>query len=287
MCAAVTLREVIAAAAARLAAAGVERPRLDARLLAGAALGLSAEALIARPGRDLSARERGAIEAMLSRREAREPVARIIGRREFWSLDFEVTPATLEPRPDSETVIEAVLEAFPDRARPLDIFDLGTGTGCLLLALMSEYRNATGIGIDFAAAAVDAAAANARRLGFDDRARFHIVDWGRDLAGDFAGQFDCVVSNPPYICTSDLAGLAPEVGYDPQAALDGGPDGMSGIAGVMSAAARLLRLVGRVFVEIGAGQQNAARHLAERNGLAYQGMRADIAGIPRVIVLNR
>jgi len=283
MAAASTLREAIGQAARRLAAAGVADPRLDARLLAGAALALSREAVVADPDRAVSAREHAAIDAMVARRQAREPVARIIGTREFWSLEFKVTPATLEPRPDSETVIEAALDAFPDRDQPLTVVDLGAGTGCLLLAFLSEYPNTTGIGVDISPQAVDAATANAERLGLGARARFIVDDWGCGLAGPV----DCILANPPYIPSSDLIGLAPEVGYDPQVALDGGPDGFSGIESVMDAAARLLGPNGWAFVEIGAGQSNAARRLAKRIGLRFAGMRADMGQIPRVMALNR
>jgi len=280
---ALTLRDAIGQAARRLGAAGVADPRLDARLLVGAALGLSREAIVADPGRAISVRDGAAIDAMVARREAREPVARIIGAREFWSLPFMVTPATLEPRPDSETVIEAALDAFPDRDQPLSVVDLGTGSGCLLLAFLSENPNATGIGVDVSAQAVDAATVNAERLGLDARARFVVDDWGSGLAGPV----DCILANPPYIPSSDLIGLAPEVGYDPQAALDGGPDGLSGIESVMDAAARLLGPNGWAFVEIGAGQGEAARRLVKRKGLRIAGMRADMRQIPRVIALNR
>lgn len=285
---AVRLREVLAEATKRLAAAGVGEPRLDARLLIAAALGLSREAMVADPDRAVSEAEWGTIEALLKRREAREPVARILGTREFWSLDFVVTPATLEPRPDSETVIEAALDAFPDRGAALTVLDIGTGTGCLLLAFLSEYPNATGIGVDVSSEVIDVAAENAARLGLEARARFAVDPWARGLeAREPSARFDCILSNPPYICTSDLAGLAPEVRYDPQAALDGGPDGLSGIAAVMGAAARLLGPCGRAFVEIGAGQGEAARKLAENQRLRSAGIRVDIGGIPRVISLNR
>lgn len=277
------LRDVLAEAAQRLADAGVAEPRLDARLLVGAALGLSREAMMAHPERSVSARERDAVDALVKRRAAREPVARILGTREFWSLNFTVTPATLEPRPDSETVIEAALDAFPDRDAALTVLDLGTGSGCLLLALLSEFPNATGVGVDVSSDAVDAASANAARLGFGARARFVCDDWAQSLGTPF----DCILANPPYIPSSDLAGLAPEVAYDPHAALDGGPDGLSGIESVVDAIQRLLHPQGRAFVEIGAGQSEAGRRLAERKGLTVANMRSDIGGIPRVMALIR
>jgi len=277
------LRDVLAEAARRLAAAGVADPRLDARLLVGAALGLGREAMLAHPERAISDGERASVETMLRRREAREPVGRILGRREFWSLDFALTPATLEPRPDSETLIEAALDAFPDRDAALTALDLGTGTGCLLLAFLSEYPNATGIGVDVSPDAVDAASANAAKLGFASRTRFVCDNWAQGLAGPI----DCILANPPYIPSSDLAGLAPEVAYDPHAALDGGPDGLSGIESVVDAIQRLLHPQGRAFVEIGAGQSEAAQQGAERKGLTVANMRSDIGGILRVMALIR
>jgi release factor glutamine methyltransferase len=278
---AVVLRDVLGEVERRLAAAGVAEPRLDARLLVGAALGLSREAMVARPERVVSDDEKVAIEALVKRRAAREPVARILGTREFWSLDFMVTPATLEPRPDSETVIEAALDAFADRTAPLSVLDLGTGSGCLLLALLSEFPNARGV--DASADTVDAASANAARLGFESRAQFVCDDWAQRLAGPF----DCILANPPYIPSSELAGLAPEIAYDPHAALDGGPDGLSGIESVVDAIQRLLHPDGWAFVEIGAGQSDAAQRIAEQRELTVASIRADIGGIPRVLALIR
>jgi release factor glutamine methyltransferase len=280
---AVVLRDVLGEVERRLAAAGVAEPGLDARLLVGAALGLSREAMVARPERVVSDDEKVAIEALVKRRAAREPVARILGTREFWSLDFTVTPATLEPRPDSETVIEAALDAIADRQAPLTVLDLGTGSGCLLLALLSEFPNAGGIGVDASADAINAASANAARLGFASRAQFVCDDWAQSLAGTF----DCILANPPYIPSGDLAGLAPEIAYDPHAALDGGPDGLSGIESVVDAIQRLLHPDGWAFVEIGAGQSDAAQRIAEQRELTVADVRADIGGIPRVMALIR
>src|SRR5204862_3137042 len=156
------------------------------------------------------------------RRCAHEPISRILGTREFWSLTFAVTPATLDPRPDSETLVAAVLERMPDRNAAIDILDLGTGTGCLLLALLAELPQAKGVGVDIDAAARDTAAVNAEALGLGARAAFRLGDWARDISA----QFDVIVSNPPYIESTSIDGLAPEVAkFDPRGALDGGPDG--------------------------------------------------------------
>jgi len=284
-----TVQTAIRDGAARLTSAGVPNPALDARLLAGAALRLTREALVAQPDRVLSEAEAARLAAMVERRAAREPVSRILGRREFWSLAFEVTPATLDPRPDSETLIEAALEAFPQRNRALSVVDLGTSTGCLLLAFLSEYPNASGIGVDISPEAINVASRNAARLGFAGdpdtglgaRACFMVGDWDRSLVGSF----DCLFANPPYISTDDLIGLAPEVGHDPRAALDGGSDGLNGIMATVDAASRLLRPGGRAFVEIGAGQDQAAREIATAAKLQVVEVRADMGGIPRVLEL--
>lgn len=259
------------AAIRRFEAAGIASPRLDARLLLAASLGKDAclnEETLAR------------LEPMVSRRIAGEPVSRILGMREFWSLDFALSPATLDPRPDSETLIEAALARIADRRLALRIADLGTGTGCLLLALLSELPEASGVGVDIEPRAVRAAAANARRLGLDARASFIAGDWGAGLAREF----DCVLSNPPYIPSGDIAGLPPEVRCDPRISLDGGSDGLDGIRGAAGAVARLLKPGGLALIEIGAGQARAAADIASRAGLGFLAIDNDLAGHPRVLV---
>ncbi len=259
------------AAVRALEAAGIAKPRLDARLLLAACLGSDgcpSEATHAR------------LEPMLARRMAGEPVSRILGRREFWSLDFALSPATLDPRPDSETIVEAALARIADRRLGLRIADLGTGTGCLLLALLSELPNASGVGVDIDGGAARMAAANARRLGLAARASFMAGDWGAGLIREF----DCVLSNPPYIPSADIAGLPPEVRCDPRAALDGGRDGLDGIRGAAAAAAHLLKPGGLALIEIGAGQARAAAGIAGRAGLRLLAMDKDLAGHPRVMV---
>jgi release factor glutamine methyltransferase len=218
------------------------------------------------------------IEALAARRLIHEPVARIVGEKEFWGLSFIVTPAVLVPRPETETVVEQAL-ARVDRAAALRIADLGTGSGAILLALLSELLHAHGIGIDIAAGALDAARRNAQRLGLADRADF--------VLGDFAaveGTFDLVVSNPPYVASADIATLSPDVRkYDPHQALDGGPDGLAAYRAIAALAPRLLAPAGHLVVEIGAEQESAVSQIFLQSGLAMAAVRHDLAGIPRVL----
>lgn len=259
------------AATRALEAAGIANPRLDVRLLLAACLGEDAS---------LSEETLARFEPMLARRIAGEPVSRILGQREFWSLEFALSPATLDPRPDSETLVEAALARIADRRLALRIADLGTGTGCLLLALLSELPKASGVGVDIEPRAAQAAAANARRLGLHARAAFIAGDWGAGLVREF----DCVLSNPPYIPSADIADLPPEVRCDPRVSLDGGRDGLDGIRGAAGASARLLKPGGLALIEIGAGQARAAACIASRAGLEFLEMDTDLAGHPRVMV---
>ena len=281
---AVTLAEAVAQASKRLAAAGIDDPRRDARLLACRLLGAGPELLLGQPDKELSAAEAERIEAAVARRAAREPVSRILGEREFWSLSFALNAETLDPRPDSETLVEAVLAALPERAAPLRLLDLGTGTGCLLLALLSELPRASGTGIDVSAAAVAQAAANAARLGLGERARFLEHSWDDGLALEGA-PWDVIASNPPYIASGEIAGLAPEVaGYDPAAALDGGPDGLDAYRSLIPAAAAVLAPGGLLALEIGRGQAEDVEGLLTAAGLTPLRRAADLAGIERCLL---
>lgn len=275
---------LIGAAAARLQTAGIEAPAREARLLLGHASGLGATRIMAYPEQAIPPDAAQAFERLVDRRVAREPVSRILGRREFWSLDFIVTPATLDPRPDSETIVEAALDRIADRNARLNIIDFGTGTGCLLLALLSELPQACGIGVDRSEAAAQVAADNARRLGFADRARFIVGDWATALAGTV----DLIVSNPPYIPAGDIAGLEPEVReHDPPAALAGGPDGLDPYRLLAPETARLLRPSGHVVFEVGQGQADAVAGLGVAAGLVLHEHRADLGGIARAVVLGK
>ncbi len=279
-----TVAQVLAWAAARLGAAGVEGARRDARLLLAAALDAERESLIAHPERVLDAHERARVERSITRRAAREPVSRILGRRAFWSLVFKITPDTLDPRPDSETLIAAVLARIGDRTAPLDVLDLGTGCGCLLLALLQELPAARGLGVDISEPALVVARENADSLGFSARARFERRDWAAGLSGPW----QLIVSNPPYIKEREIEDLAPEVArHDPRSALDAGPDGLDTYRALLPQAARLLERGGVLALEVGEGQQDAVEALLVATGLRPLGRARDLGGIERCLVATR
>jgi len=279
-----TVDGVRRALAARLKAAGSDSPEADARLLTGAALGLDLTGLITAAGRVLTATESDQLKALAQRRLAGEPVARILGMKEFWGLPFKLSAATLVPRPDTETVVERALEllrAGGGLDRPLRIADLGTGSGAILLALLSELPHARGFGTDISEQALQTARHNAARLGLADRATFLRCDFARGLDG----AFDLIVSNPPYIRSADIAGLATEVrDHDPRAALDGGADGLDAYRTLISHAAGLLAQNGVLVVEAGQGQSADVEALMTAAGLTTTGPpKADLGGIPRAV----
>ncbi len=263
---------------------GLDSPELDARLIVGHALGLEHAALAAQSRRSLAAAEADAVAALAARRLAREPAARIIGRKEFWGLPFALNGETLVPRPETETAVEAALAAI-ERFKPRAprIVDLGTGSGALLIALLCELPQASGVGTDISPAALDCARANAAALGIGARSSFIACDWGSALVG----RFDLLVSNPPYIARGDIAALAPEVrAFDPRRALDGGPDGLDGYRAIAADARRLLAPGGALVVELGQGQLAAATALFAAVGLAPGAVRHDLSGIPRALTVR-
>ena len=269
---------------ARLQSGSIESAELDARMLVGAVLGLDLTGLISAAGRRLSADESSSLEDFARRRLDGEPVARILGAREFWGLRLTLSAATLVPRPDTETVVELALDmmrAGPASDRQLRIADLGTGSGAILLALLSELPRAHGVGTDISGDALQTARSNAVNLGLADRATFIACDYAADLAGPF----DLMVSNPPYIRSADIAGLAVEVrDFDPPGALDGGRDGLDAYRALIPQAARLLAPQGALVVEVGQGQHDDVRELMMAAGLAPEGpARADLAGIRRAV----
>jgi release factor glutamine methyltransferase len=276
-----TIGSVLGAAAAALAAARFDEPRRQARRLIAAALGLSPGEVLAHPERRLAIAEHQRIAATLDRMLTREPLTRILGRREFWGLGFFLSADTLDPRPETETVVEAVLARRPDRRPAYRILDLGTGTGCLLLALLAEFPKAGGLGIDIAPGAVVTARHNAEALGLGDRARFVVGDWCRALAG----RFDLVVANPPYIASATIPGLPREVReHDPHRALDGGADGLAAYRLIAADLARLLTPGGLFATEIGSDQAGAVTELLAGAGLAVEAVVPDLAGLPRCVV---
>lgn len=278
------LEAVLGRAVAALSAVGVDSARGDARLLLADTLGATPAQVMAYPERRLNPAEAGRFSALLARRRAREPVSRILGRREFWSLDLAIGPATLDPRPDSETLVEAVLTHLDDRARPRTLLDLGTGSGCLLLALLAELPGAWGLGVDLDPAALAVARTNAESLGLDGRARFLAGDWGMALAGPW----DVVVCNPPYIESAAVRRLAPEVaGFDPRAALDGGADGLAAYRRLVPDLDRLLAPGALVALEVGAGQADAVEALLSQAGLATIGRVPDLSGVARCLLAGR
>ena len=269
---------------------GNERPSLnadlDARLLVGHALGLDASGLIVHAQRPVSEADAARAMAVAERRIAGEPVARIVGEKEFWSLALRLSPETLVPRPDTETVVEAALAwaRRGGRARgPLTILDLGTGSGAILLALLSELPAASGVGIDIAEGAARTASANAQRLNLGHRARFAVADWTDGLLG----RFDIVVSNPPYVKAGDIPELSLEVSrFDPQIALDGGADGLAAYRVILARLDGILAAQGAAFLEVGAGQAQSVAESAEMLGFEAD-RRKDLVGIDRVVELRR
>lgn len=273
---------LLAALGERLAQAGIETPEREARHLVKAALGLSDLDLLARGDAPVSAEEAAAANAFAARRAAGEPLARLTGRREFWSLDFALAAETLVPRPETETLVQAALEAFPDRAAPLKVLDLGTGTGALLAAVLHERPNAIGIGVDRSQGAARQARANLAALGLAARGFVAVGDWGDALKGGF----DLVLSNPPYISSPDIARLDTEVRvHDPLLALNGGTDGLDAYRAIAAQLPRLLSPGGRAILELGAGQETDVAALVARAGLPPDGAaRRDLAGTPRALV---
>lgn len=270
---------------AQLQAAGVTQARLDARLLLMAATDFSHEDMIRDPDAAMRPEQAQTFAAMIARRIAHEPVSRILGRREFWSLDFEITPDTLDPRADSETLIGAALGLIHDRNHPLHILDIGTGSGCLLLALLSELPRAQGTGIDISQSALDVAFRNAGRLGFAERANFISCDVrSAGWVAQLTGPFDIIIANPPYIENAAIADLSPEVTlFDPHMALAGGEDGLDFYRMITISVAQLLRPDGLMIFEVGAGQADAAEMLMRQAGLAVLGRSYDLGGIARVV----
>lgn len=268
----------------RFEAAAIDSAELDARMLVGNATGLDLTGLITQAARQLSVAEASHVTDAANRRLAGEPVARILGRKEFWGMPLQLSSATLVPRPDTETVVEMALEmlrAVPICSGEVKIADIGTGSGAILLALLSELPNAYGVGTDVSQAALATAKTNAVKLGFGERSAFVACDYASALNGPF----DLIVSNPPYIRSADIAGLTAEVrDHDPHRALDGGADGLDAYRALASQAGSLLALKGALVVEVGHDQSRQVEQLVTAAGLIHdRPPKADLAGIPRAV----
>ena len=266
---------------------GIEEAAADARILVAHALSLTRAQLLAQSDRELEPHEVDAISARTARRLRREPVSRIIGSREFWGLKLEITPAVLDPRPDTETIVGAALDWLTTRGlrnERLRVLDIGTGSGALLLALLSELQNAVGIGTDISIDALSIARINAHRHELASRTNFICCD----LAAALRGPFELIVSNPPYIATAEIGRLAPEVrDHDPRLALDGGADGLDAYRAIAGDARRLLAERGRFIVELGQGQSDMVSRLFTQAGLAVnEEPRRDLSGINRALSVS-
>ena len=273
------LSTVLRHAEQQLAEAQIDSPALDARLLVEHALGLDRTQILAQSERVLTDDEKQKIAKFIARRAAHEPVGRIMGEREFWSLTFGLNEATLEPRPDSETLVEVALQKLRSNHAP-QILDLGTGTGCLLLSLLHELPTANGLGIDIAPRAVEQAQKNAERLGLSSRTTFQTGNW----LDTVTGTFDAIISNPPYIPTAEVPALMPEVReHDPMRALDGGKDGLDPYRFLIPQLRAFLKPNGFVIFELGSGQADDVAKLCANAGMTSITKHKDLNGIERCV----
>ena len=277
-----SLGQAHTAAARLLREARIAAPELDARLLLCHAAGLSHEAYVAGINDALAPEAAARFGASIERRLAGEPVSRIIGIREFYGRPFRIDASTLDPRPDTETLVEAAL-SLVDREAPLSVLDLGTGSGCILITLLAELPQASGVGVDISLPALEGAQANAQVHGVGDRASFAASDWLEAVEGSF----DLVVANPPYLSAADMGALSPEVrDHDPAPALDGGPEGLSAYRRIVPGLRKALRPGGFALFEIGPDQAQAVLRLLAEAGLDVgegQHLWRDLAGRPRVV----
>lgn len=280
-----TISAQLAYAAEQLTPVSGELARLEARLLAEHAWGIAPEVIVRDANSEIEDDKIAALESLLARRVQHEPIAQILGRKHFWKDSFIVTRDVLTPRADSETIMEACLKLRPDMAQPYRMLDLGTGSGCLLLSLLREYPNATGMGVDNSAAALNVASANARTAGFESRVEFFNGDWCENL--EYSAQFDVVVSNPPYIASADVALLMPDVrDHEPRGALNGGMDGLDCYRAILSQIRPHMKEGALLLFEVGEGQAADVALHAVAHGFVHLGETKDMAGIDRVVALQ-
>jgi len=277
------ISEILTPAKQKLKTSGIATPFLDAELLLASALGKKREFVIGRPEYEVANHDREVFEVLIKRRASFEPVAKIIGIKEFWGQDFIVSRATLDPRPDSESLIEAALELFPDKNSAFKILDLGTGSGCLLLTILKEYPNSQGIGVDIAQDTLNIAILNSQKIGLAKRSNFILNDWTDGMEG----KFDLIISNPPYIKKSDIEKLAPEVSiYEPRLALDGGHDGLEFYRKLAPEMMGLLNKEGYAIFEFGKEQHLEIKEIFENAGMNFISFKNDLSDEPRCIIVG-
>lgn len=275
------IADALADAVEQLEAAGVDSAHIDARLLMCHLLGVNRSYLTLYSHEELDEETLAAYDDLVARRASREPMAQILGEREFWGLNFRVTQDTLDPRPDSETIVDAVLRYVPTRHTRLMIADFGVGTGCLLLSLLHEYPHAHGLGVDVSEAALEVARYNARMLDLANRATFHNTSWGEGVVG----KYDVIISNPPYITEAEMLELQPEVAkFEPRSALVGGEDGLECYRALMPHVKRLLAANGVAVMEVGFGQADDVTAIGEAEGLQLLEISCDLSGVERCVV---
>ncbi len=278
-----TVKDALQGVRARLRAGGIDSADVEARLLVQRATGLARERQITQPDRLLTPEEGAQLEALVVRRLTREPLAYLLGEREFFGLSFAVSPAVLVPRPETELLIEEALAALPDREARLRLLDLGTGSGCLIVTALTLWQHALGVGVDRSAAAIAVAAANGRRHGVERRLLLVQGDWTDALQGPF----DLVLANPPYVAEGEMAGLEPDVrDFEPRSALVAGADGLDDYRRILPALPGLLAPGGLALLELGAGQAEALALLGREQGLEVSFAR-DLAGVARCARLRR
>ncbi len=274
---------LIETAAEKLSLAGIALAVLEARLLLGHVGGVTKEHLFAWPETEFSTEQIEMFESLVLRRCRREPISHLQGIREFWSYSFHVDRNVLDPRPDSETIVTAALEYFPARDFSASILDIGVGSGCLLLSVLQELPKSMGLGLDVSCKALEVAQLNAKNLDLEDRVKFRKSDW---LTG-VSGEFDLVLCNPPYIPTGQIEYLEPEVReFEPRMALDGGPDGLSCYRKILPSVSDILGPEGVAIFEVGAGQKEDVRRIAELSGLQIIDEFKDLSGHTRCLILE-
>tara|TARA_B100001540_G_scaffold291344_1_gene288782 strand:- start:26 stop:904 length:879 start_codon:yes stop_codon:yes gene_type:complete len=280
------LREAFQILVRELICFGFESAHLDARLLLGKAFGISPETFLLKPDEEVNPDKISTLNSIISRRLAHEPMAYIIGNKEFWSLNFLVNKAVLIPRPETETIIECVIGRILNRKSNFQILDLGTGSGCVLLALLNEFVHASGVGIDVSSEAIAVAQRNALRNGLEHRSVFKQGNWEGNF-DNFLGGYRVVVSNPPYIPTGDIEKLDKEVtNYEPLQSIDGGKDGLRAYRHILEKLPILLNKDGFAVFEIGFGQVAPLKKIVEKSEFKILEIREDLASISRVMIIG-